>query len=99
MNKKIIFSILLGTALLPKLASAAVTIRGMVDGAVQTTFYVASGIVVILWVMTGVIFLTAQGAPEKLSTGKKALIASVAGTVLVIIAGGAINLVKGMFNI
>ncbi len=99
MNKKILFLILSGVIILPGLTFAAVTIQSMVDAAVQTALYIASGVVVILWVMTGIIFLTAQGAPEKLSTGKKALIASVAGTVLIIIASGAINLIKGAFNI
>lgn len=75
------------------------TITGMVDGAVQTTLYIASGIVVILWIVTGLLFLTAQGAPEKLSSAKKALFASVAGTVLVIIASSAISLVKSAFKI
>jgi len=98
MNKKILFIILLGVLVLPSIVSG-VTIQGLVDGAVQTTLYIASGIVVILWVMTGIIFLTAQGAPEKISTGKKALIASVAGTILIIVASGALNLVKSAFNL
>jgi hypothetical protein len=54
---------------------------------------IASGVVVILWVITGLLFLTAQGAPEKLGTAKKALFAAVAGTVLVIIASYAMDLV------
>ncbi len=37
------------------------------------------------WVITGILFLTAAGSPDKLSTAKKALIASVAGTIIVIV--------------
>ena len=104
LNKKILFLTLLGILVLPVLVFAqgggsGVSIESMVDAAVQTTLYIASGIIVILWVMTGIIFLTAQGAPEKLSTGKKALIASIAGTVLIIVASGAINLIKGAFKL
>jgi uncharacterized membrane protein (DUF485 family) len=98
-NKKIIFLILLGFLMLPLLASAQVTIQSMVDAAVQTTLYIASGIVVILWVVTGILFLTAQGAPEKLSTAKKALFAAVVGTVLVLVAQGAFSIVGGALNI
>ena len=98
MRKKILFLILLGVILLPSLASA-VTIQEMVDAAVQTTLYIASGIVVILWVVTGVLFLTAQGAPEKINTAKKSLMAAIAGTVLVLVASGAIALVGGAFGI
>lgn len=98
MDKKISLLILLGLVALPGLAFA-VTIQGLVDGAVLTTLYIASGIVVILWVVTGVLFLSASGAPEKLKSAKMALIAAVAGTVIVIVASGAINLVKSMFHI
>jgi len=84
---------------LPSVAFAQITIQGMVDAAVQTTLYIASGIVVILWVVTGVLFLSAQGDPTKLTSAKKALIASVAGTILVIVASGAIALVGGAFGL
>ena len=104
MNKKILFTILSNALILPSLTLAqggggGITIQSMVNTAVQTTFYIASGVVVILWVITGILFLTAQGAPEKLSTAKKALIAAIAGTVLIIIAGSAISLVRSMFGI
>ena len=99
MSKKTLFLILLlGALVLPILASA-VTIQSMVDAAVQTTLYIASGVVVILWVVTGILFLTAQGAPEKLSSAKKALFAAVAGTVLVIVAQGALSLVGGAIGL
>jgi hypothetical protein len=99
MNKKITFLILLGILLLPSLVSAQVTICSMVDAAVQTALYIASGVVVILWLVTGVLFLSASGAPEKLGAGKKALIAAVAGTLLIIVASSALFLVGGAFGI
>lgn len=99
MNKKILFVILLGILILPSLASAQVTIQNMIDGAVQTALYIASGIVVILWIFTGVLFLMAQGEPAKLSMARKSLFTSVAGTVLVIVATGAINIVSKAFNL
>jgi heme/copper-type cytochrome/quinol oxidase subunit 4 len=98
MNKKILLSILSLAIILPTITFAA-TIEGMVDGAVRATFYIASGVVVILWLVTGMLFLTAQGDPSKLSTAKKALFAAVAGTIICIVAGGAINFVGGIFNI
>jgi len=84
---------------LPTLASAQVTIASMVSAAVSTTFYIADGIIVILWVVTGILFLTAQGAPEKLTTARKALIYSVAGTVLIIVANSAVYLIGNAFNL
>lgn len=106
MNKKTLFLALLGTLILPGLALAqqqgqqqTVSIQSMIFAAEQTALFIASGVVVILWIITGLLFVTAQGAPEKLSTAKKALIASVAGTLLVIVAASAIALVGQAFGI
>jgi len=98
MNKKILFLILLSVVALPTVALADITIKGIVDASVNIALYVASGVVVILWIMTGVIFLTAQGDPAKLKSGKTALIAAVAGTIIIIIASSAINFVGNAFN-
>lgn len=99
MNKKLFLLILIIVFVMPMLAFAQVTIQSMVNGAVKTALYIASGVVVILWIVTGVLFLQASGSPEKLGAGKKALFASVAGTLLVIIAQSAIWIVGNAFNI
>ena len=68
MNKKTLFLILLlGILVLPLsvLADNNVTIESMTAAAVKTTFYIAGGIVVILWVITGLLFLSASGNPTK----------------------------------
>lgn len=98
MNKKIFFLISLAVLALPSLAFA-VTIQSMVDAAVQTALYIASGVVVILWIVTGILFLSASGAPEKLNAGKKALFAAIAGTLIVIVAASALQLVGHAFGI
>jgi uncharacterized membrane protein (DUF485 family) len=99
MNKKTFFFILLGALLLPVSAFAQVTIQGMVNAAVQTTLYIASGVVVILWVVTGLIFLSASGDPTKVTQGRKALLASVIGTLLIIVASSAVYLVGQAFGL
>ena len=78
---------------------AQVTVQSIVDATVQTTLYIVSGVVIIMWVITGALFLLAQGAPEKVNLAKKALFASVAGTVIVIVANYAIDLVGKAFGI
>jgi len=80
-------------------AGSSVTVGGIVHAAEKTALLIASGVVVILWVVTGLLFLMAQGAPDKLNAAKKALFAAVAGTVLVIVAGSAIALISNAFNI
>ncbi len=97
-NKKILFLALLIVLALPSLALAA-SLQGIVDGAVNVSLIIASGVVVILWVVTGILFLTAQGAPEKLSSAKKALFAAIAGTILVLVAQGAMDMIRKALNI
>ena len=80
-------------------AGSSVTVGDIVHAAEKTALLIASGVVVILWVVTGLLFLMAQGAPDKLNAAKKALFAAVAGTVLVIVAGSAIALISNAFNI
>jgi len=98
MNKKVLFSILSGILVLPSLASAQ-TLESMADAAVHVALYVVSAIVVIMWLVTGVLFLSAQGDPSKLKAAKTALFAAIAGTILVIVASGAIGLVSSTFGI
>lgn len=90
MKKNLLFLILLGGAvlLLPNMVLAQ-TITGMVANVARVVWIVATGIVIILWVATGVLFLAAQGAPEGLNKAKAALFTSIAGTVLVILAYSA----------
>jgi len=99
MNKKILFLALLGVLVLPTLAAAA-TLQGMSDAAAQTALYVATGVVIVLWVLTGILFLTAQGEPATLNKAKMALLAAVIGTVVIIIAStGADTFVKSIFGL
>ena len=98
-SKKILLLILLGVLASPSLVFAQITIQGMVNAAVNTTLWIAGGVVVILWVITGILFLSAQGAPEKLKSAKMALVTAVAGTLLVIVATSAVSLVRSAFGI
>ena len=101
MNKNTLFAILLGVLILPTIVFAqnTPTIQGIISAAVQTTLYIASGVVVILWVITGILFLSAGGSPDKLVSGRKALLAAIGGTVLVILAQSGLYVVGSMFGI
>ena len=99
MNKKILSLITIGSIILPSL-TFAITANDMADAAAVTALYVASGIVVVLWVLTGILFLMAQGEPATLNKAKLALMASVIGTVVLIIANsGAGAFVGALFGI
>jgi len=98
MNKKALFLILLGVLVLPSLASAQI-IQNMVTAAVNTTWIIAVGVVVILWIVTGILFLTAQGDPSKLTLARKALLSSIVGTALAILAFSAQGLIGNSLGI
>jgi len=86
MKKKLLLSsILLNALILPKIALAS-TLTVIVGNVGIAVLSVATTLVVIFWIITGILFLYAQGAPDKLSTAKKALFTSIAGTAIVILA-------------
>lgn len=88
MNKKILFLILLSFLIIPGviLAEDVGPIETIVNNIVAVITYIAAGITVILWIVTGLLFLSSMGDPSKLSVAKKALFASIGGTVLVVLA-------------
>jgi len=97
-RKKILLLILFGVLLLPILAQA-VTLGDMAKAAAKTALEVATGVVVVMWVVTGVLFLSALGAPERLKSARTGLLAAVIGTVIIIVANGAVGLVGGAFGL
>lgn len=97
-TKKFLLSVLSSSIFsLPILAGAAdnaVTITGIVDNISIVIQYVAAAIVIILWILTGILFLSAQGDPTKLGTARKALFAAIGGTAIVILATTAAGIVS-----
>jgi len=98
MSKKILFLILSAALALP-LAVSAQTLVGMAESIAINVVAVAKWIVVIMWVVTGILFLTAQGDPGKLNLAKTSLFAAIGGAILVILANSAIPIVKNSFGI
>ena len=99
MNKKISFLILIGALLLPVVASAQ-TIATLVDNVVVNVAWpIAIAAVVIFWLVTGILFLAAMGSPEKIGLARKALIAAVAGTIIIVLAASAIVIIKNTLGI
>ena len=87
-NKKTLFLILSATVLgLPLMSLAAVVkVPDMIVNIQSAFVAIGSSIVVIGWVVAGILYLTSAGSPEKTGTAKKAMIAAVIGTVLIILA-------------
>jgi len=99
MNKKILFVVLLAVILLPTKILAVATIADMAGAIATQVVKVGEFIVIIMWIVTGILFLTAQGDPGKLNAAKTGLFASIAGTIIIIIAVNAVTFVKNSFGI
>ena len=99
MNKKYLFLTLLAAITLPTFVFAVPTIGGMAEAIAIQVVLVGTWIVVIMWVVTGVLFLTSSGDPAKLKLARNGLFAAIGGTILIILANGAIAFVANSFGI
>ncbi len=97
MNKKILFLILFVVILvLPAVAYGVESDLCVFMGNVKDLILNIGGtIVVIGWVIAGILWLTSGGSPTRTETAKKAVIAAVVGTILVVISASAYPLIKG----
>jgi type IV secretory pathway VirB2 component (pilin) len=106
-NKKILFlTLLLAVLIVPVCAYADLTCGDTTGGNEQlstilTNFTnaasaVGSALAIIGFIIAGIMWLTASGAPEKISTAKKALMAAVIGTAILALAQGA-NIMTDIF--
>lgn len=109
MNKKILNSGLLvisvlAVSVLPLivLAAGGATLKTMAAAVQSAAIDIATPIVIVGWIVAGILYLTAAGSPEKMGTAKKAMVACVIGTVLVVLAIGSnmiIDVIKNAFGI
>lgn len=94
MNKKILFLIILATIALPVISYAVNGPTEMFEAVKNLAVTIGAAIVVIGWIIAGILYLTAAGAPEKIGTAKKAMIAAIIGTILVIMASAGYEAIK-----
>ena len=101
-TKKITLSLVtMGIMALPFLAFAqpSVTITSLTDLVAKiesAVWIVFGGIAVLAFVVAGILFLTAGGAPEKIASARSAFLWGVAGVVVGIIAYSIIAIVSSM---
>lgn len=100
MNKKILLVLLL--ALTPTAFVSAQTLSGMATKLQTVAIAVGTPIVTVGWVIAGILWLTAAGAPDKMGVAKKAIMACVVGTLLIVLAAasnGIISVIKDAFGL
>ncbi len=97
MNKKIsIFLVLLAA---PAYAFAQANVDNMMAKIQSAFLSVGISIVVIGWVIAGILYLTAAGAPERVKTAKTAVFACVIGTALIILAEFAYAMIRQLLGV
>jgi uncharacterized membrane protein (DUF485 family) len=99
MNKKALFLTISGVLILPAIVSAQITVTSIMTSVIYTAWVIAVGIIIILWIVTGILFLTALGNPSKLTSARTALLTSIAGTAVAILAFSALQLVGNSLGI
>ena len=95
MKKNILFLTLFtifGLLFVANLASAQ-SITGIVANLASIVTKVAIFVTVVFWIITGLLFLTAQGDPGKLGKAKTALIGAIIGTAVSFLSGSATTII------
>ena len=89
MNKKILFlTLFLLVGILPVAVLAEVEVPLILENIKNMFIAVGAAVVVIGWIITGILYLTAAGG-ERLAVAKKALVACVIGTAVIVLANVA----------
>ncbi len=106
MKKTLIALFIIGLLILPVLSLAYETPStpptGNLDiptviGYILTIMYeIAFGLGVIMFIVAGILFMTSQGAPEKVSTARSAALWAVVGIVVAIIAFSLDSILAGI---
>jgi Type IV secretion system pilin len=111
MNKKTLSSIVIGVLASPIIAfaqmqgtapggygSAPTSLTDLVGNIEKLMGLVFGGIAVVMFVIAGILFLTAQGDPEKVQSARSAFIWGVAGVIVGLIAFSIVAIVSSVIS-
>lgn len=111
MNKKIIASSVLTALLtLPTLAlgftagpvppsTSTVDINGLIQIVLDILWPIAVAFFIVMFVLAGFLFATAQGDPEKLGQARSAVIYGLVGVVVAVLAFAVVSIVRNQVNV
>ena len=93
----------IGTVQSPPLATGVPTtnpVSGVMKNIINYVVWpIAVGVVIVLFIMAGMIFLTAQGEPGKIETARKAVTWGVVGVIIILISFSIIATVKWLIGL
>ncbi len=110
MNKKITVALASTILLVLPLVSMAIVFTGqpgesniniiyVIQGILTTTWWAFMGLVVILFIIAGISFLTAEGDPTKLEQARQFVLWGTVGVIVGVLAFSAIIIVRNTFVI
>lgn len=108
MNKKIIISAVLTALIISPtfiLAFTApptpgtTTLSNVIDGILDLLWTVAVVVVIVTFILTGILFLTARGEPDKIKQARDGVIWGTVGTVVILISASILLIVRGIIGI
>jgi len=76
----------------------ATTFEELNDGIINFIFYIGMLIAPIMFIFSGIFFITATGDPEKIQRAKNMIWWTVIGLVIVIMAKGIIEVIQDIFT-
>jgi len=93
MKKKYLFLLLLSALIFPVFGFAASEQICFIVNNIKVLIYQVGGtLVVVGWVIAGILYLTSMGG-ERMGVAKKAMIAALIGTLLVVLSGGMYSVI------
>lgn len=76
-----------------------ISITSIIDTVVANSWIIFAAIAVVCFLVAGVLFLTAEGAPEKLKQARSAFLWGIAGVVIGIVAYSIILIVGNFIGV
>jgi hypothetical protein len=98
MNKKLLFLALLVASIFLPTISYSATPSAIFNEVEVLATNIGMALVVVGWIIAGVLYLMAAGNPEKIQTAKKAMIASIIGTILIVFAVAGYAVIEGLLT-
>ncbi len=100
MNKKSIPLFVLTLFLvLPLIANADIDVSNILTNIINVLWTIFDGIVVIVFIIAGIKYLTARGDPGKIQEANKAIIWGLVGVVVGVLANSAQGLIRKFLNL
>ena len=81
------------------LAGGLLSFQNLIVNILNLVWYIFIAVSVIMFVVAGIQFLTAQGEPSKINTARQSVIWGTAGIVVALIAFSAVVMIKAILGI